>query len=561
MSAELERTWIAFRGFVPDLLIALVILIVGWLLALAIAAAVRWLLDKTTVDDRIAAWISDDPRDRPPVEKIISRIVFWLLMIFVLIVFFQRLRLPLVSSPLSDFVASVFAFLPNLLAAAALLALAWLVATGLRFLVRRVLDATDLDDRLDQQMNDEPEPSTPTALEEDGATAVPARRDRQPVSVSKAISETVYWLTFLLFLPLVLDALELSGLLGPVNTLLAEVLAFLPNLLAAGLILFAGWLVAKILRRVVTNLLAAAGLDRVGDQAGVNRMLGSSRLSGVAGLVVYVLVLVPVLIAALNALGIEAITAPASEMLDRFLTALPRLFAAALVLILAWVVAKLLAGLVSSLLASAGFDSFVERLGFVELREPTGETQVADPADSRLEGTASVPRKPSELAGYAVLVALMLFATIEALSLLDFEILAVMLTELTVFLGNVLLGLLILAIGLYLGQLAARAIRSSNVGDAELLAKVARGAVVVLAGFMALRQMGVAEDIINLAFGLLLGAVAVAVAIAFGIGGRDIAHRYLERWTGRLDERSSSVSPSRPDGSGGTSPPSSPPMA
>jgi len=59
---------------------------------------------------------------------------------------------------------------------------------------------------------------------------------------------------------------------------------------------------------------------------------------------------------------------------------------------------------------------------------------------------------------------------------------------------------------------------------------LARGVILVLAGAMALRQTGVADDIVNLAFGLTLGAVAVAFAVAFGLGGRDMAARTLEEW-------------------------------
>jgi hypothetical protein len=58
----------------------------------------------------------------------------------------------------------------------------------------------------------------------------------------------------------------------------------------------------------------------------------------------------------------------------------------------------------------------------------------------------------------------------------------------------------------------------------------ARVSILVLAGAMALGQMGVASDIINLAFGLLIGAIAVAVALAFGLGGREIAGRELDKW-------------------------------
>ena len=96
-----------------------------------------------------------------------------------------------------------------------------------------------------------------------------------------------------------------------------------------------------------------------------------------------------------------------------------------------------------------------------------------------------------------------------------------------IFAGEVILGLIIFAIGLYLANLAGSVIETSRATHAGVLAVAARVAIIVLAGAMALRQMGVASDIINLAFGLLLGShLAVwAVALAVGLGSRDIAAR------------------------------------
>jgi hypothetical protein len=68
------------------------------------------------------------------------------------------------------------------------------------------------------------------------------------------------------------------------------------------------------------------------------------------------------------------------------------------------------------------------------------------------------------------------------------------------------------------------------VDQPHLLAKAAQAAILVLTGAMALRQIGVANEIINLAFGLLLGAVAFATALAFGLGGREVAGRELKNW-------------------------------
>ncbi|HET8647124.1 MAG TPA: mechanosensitive ion channel, partial [Vicinamibacteria bacterium] len=338
-----------------------------------------------------------------------------------------------------------------------------------------------------------------------------AGRERAQPSLAQTLGEVVYWLVFLLFLPAILSALQLPGLLAPVQGLLDEILAFLPNLAAAALILVVGWFVARIVQRITTGLLAAAGVDRLAERVGVSRVLGTQTLSGVLGLLVFVLIVIPVVIAALNALQLETISQPASNMLNAVLAMIPRVFAAAVILGIAYVVGRLLASLVAGLLAGFGFDTILARLGFT--RQPGPDE-----------------RTPAQIAGYAVLVATLLFAAIEAAEVLGFAVLADIIRDFTVFAGHVLLGLIILAIGIYLANLVAGLVRGSDIEQAGLLATAARVAILVLAAAMALRQMGLANDIINLAFGLLLGAIAVAVALAFGLGSREVAGREVERW-------------------------------
>jgi hypothetical protein len=202
-------------------------------------------------------------------------------------------------------------------------------------------------------------------------------------------------------------------------------------------------------------------------------------------------------------------------MLNTILGAFPDIFAAGLVLAIAYVVGRVVAGLISNLLTGVGFNAILARLGLGK-----------EPAEGE--------RTPSEIVGYLVLVAIMLFATIEATQLLGFSLLAELVTEFTVFASQIILGLIIFAIGLWLSNLAARTIQASQAAQAGLLALAARVSILVLAGAMALRQMGLANEIINLAFGLLLGAIAVAAALAFGLGGRDIAGRQLEGWLGSV---------------------------
>ena len=252
---------------------------------------------------------------------------------------------------------------------------------------------------------------------------------------------------------------------------------------------------------------------------GLRRLILGIYYGVLLGLVVYILILIPVLIAALNALALEAITRPASNMLNVILGAIPAIFAATLVVVIAYVVGRVVAGLITNLLTGVGFNAILARLGLGK-----------EPAEGE--------RTPSEIVGYLVLVLIMLFAAIEASRLLGFVLLADLVAQFTAFAGQVILGLIVFAIGLYLANLAARTVQASGVAQAGLLAMATRVSILVLAGAMALRQMGLANEIINLAFGLLLGAIAVAVALAFGLGGRELAARELEEWLQSVKSRS-----------------------
>ncbi len=480
------------QGRLPQLLMAVGVLVVGWLLALLISLIVRFLLKRTELDNRLASWlVGGEGADEIDVEKWISRIVFWILMLFVAVGFFHVLGLTVITAPLMAFLNRIFEYLPRLIAPVLLLLVAWALATGLRFALRKILTLAKIDERLGEKAE----------LEEG-----------QSISLAKTLSDAVYWLIFLLFLPAILSALDLQGLLHPVQGMVDEFLGFLPNLLAAVVILAVGWLLARVIQRIVSNLLAAVGADRLSEQVGLDKALGETSLSKVLGMLLYVLILIPVLIAALNALHLDAVTEPASRMLSTILEALPLLFGASLLLIIAFFVGRVVSGLVSNLLAGFGFDAMLARAG-IGKAEAEGELRF------------------SSVVGQLALVAIMMFATIEAVRMLGFEMLAQLIAEFMVFAGHVGLGLIIFGIGLYLAQLAARTVSSSATPQAPLLAMASRISILVLAGAMALRQMGLANEIITLAFGLLLGAVAIATALAFGLGGRELAAKTLAEWT------------------------------
>jgi hypothetical protein len=378
--------------------------------------------------------------------------------------------------------------------------------------------------------------------------------------LSDTLGSALYWFIFLLFLPSILSTLGLEGTLRPVQELLNEILAILPDILAAVVIAAAGWLVAQVVRRIVTNLLAASGADSLGTRFGLSRT-GSGSLSAIVGTLVYVLILIPVAIAALNALQIDAISEPAIAMLNQILDALPKIFTAALILVIAYVLGRFVSDLVTNVLTSVGFNRVFQWLGLPspsairtedEIPGPPpppeavgGIPQQTPPDESLSPGTlptserpepprgevGGIPRRtPSELMGIIVLVGIMLFGAVAAVNVLQIEALTAIISGLVLISGQILAGLIIFAIGLFLANLTFNLIVSAGNRQSRILGQTARIAIIAFSAALALQQIGIAPEIVNLAFGLLLGAIAVAIALAFGLGGRDIAAGQLREW-------------------------------
>ncbi len=495
-------TW--FTVHFPVILGAIAILVVGWLIALILAAIVRGVFRRTHTGTKIARWVKgDEEAADSEANKWAGRVIYYLAMFFVLVAFFQYLGLTLIAEPLNVFLMGIFAYAPRLLGAAVLLLVAWFLATLLRMVLYRILQGVKIDERLAGHVEEEKDTT------EEGV---------EKVSLSQTVSNVVYWVVFLFFLPAILSVLNLEGLLVPVQGMLETLLTYLPNILGALLILLVGWLGAKILQRLVINLLSGLGLDRVSEKANVSSVLGAIKPSAIIGLIVYVMVLVFAVIGALNALALEAITAPASNMIALILQALPAIFAAGLILVIALLVGRLLASLASNLLATVGFNDLLVRLGF---------------SQAKLEQQKS----PSEIVGYLVLVAIMLFAAIEAASLLGFVVLADLIAQLTVLLGRVVVSVIIFGIGLYLAGVAKEVVLASGGPHADFLAKLTRIGILILAGSIALRQVGVANEIIVIAFGVLLGAVALTGVVAFGLGGRELAAKELSEWVEKAKKK------------------------
>ncbi|MDH0030834.1 MULTISPECIES: mechanosensitive ion channel [unclassified Acinetobacter] len=455
------------------ILAAIVILLLGWIIALIVAAGVKKLLQKLNTNHRLSSATGHTPN----IENLISKLVFWFVIILAVVGALNVLNISGVSDPFSNMVGRILAFIPNLLAAVAVGFIGWIVAGLVKAGLTNVLARTEMDEKLSNEVG--------------------------VGSLSSNIGEIFYWLVLLLFLPIVLSILGLTGLLIPVQNMVNEAVAYLPNLFIAGVIIFVGYILAKIVRGIVEGLSNSLGLQTQAEKIGLFK---NSNVSKFLGSFVFAIIIITALIVAFEALGIEAISQPATTMLNQIMYAIPQIIAAGLILIVAYVVSRFVGRLVAELVSGAGVDEIPMKL---DVQRFLGQTRVSD------------------IIGCLIVFFTMLFAVSEAADRLDLEQVSVLIAMFIQFGASILLGAVILVVGFWLANVVANVVQRGEYNSSRWLGNLVRILIMGLVIAMGLRAMGIADSIVNLAFGLTLGSVAVAFALAFGLGGRQPAERLL----------------------------------
>ncbi len=390
---------------------------------------------------------------------------------------------------------------PKVLIALLILVATWLVARAVKWVLQRAIDRTPLLKK--------------------HVTGAPGETVGHQLGT---IAKLIIWLVGIMA---ALQFLGFPQVLAPINELVTDIFAFLPRLIGAGLIFFVGLIVARIVKQLVETVLTAANIDGfmarigIGDVGGTVRTdpnavppgaaPGATRasLARAAGVLVYALIIIPVAIAALQVLGIEAISGPAIAMLNQILAAIPRVLAAALWIGIAFIAARFLKTIIEAILPPTGFDQAIMSTGVL-------------PANAR----------PSRIVANIALIAIILAASIEAAQQLGGGTIAIFLAQVTELGGKVIFGTLIIVVGIFLARIIANLV-GSGTGEGGFAQTIVRYAIIALFTAIGLTFMGLADQIVVLAFGLILGSAAVATALAFGLGGRDAAAQILERWADR----------------------------
>lgn len=323
-------------------------------------------------------------------------------------------------------------------------------------------------------------------------------------SVGMSLGKIVSLLVWLFGLIAILNVLNLGNVTGPVQTLLNDVMGFIPNITGAAIIFFVGSMIAKIVKQIVETAMMTVNFDRWANKGGVEQVTGNASISKTIGTVVYVLIIVPVAIAALQALQISSISDPLVGMLQTILNAIPNIIGAAIILGLGYALARWVSGIVEDLLPGLGVDRSVAAMGILP------------------EGTTI-----SAVVGKVAMIAIMLVSAIAATRLLNFPELTALVNEVLTLGGSVIFGGVIIAVGFLIANLLARLVGgAAGEGIGPMVVKYA---TIVLFVAMGLKYMGIADSIIEMAFGALVVGGAAAGALAFGLGGRDAAAKALAK--------------------------------
>ncbi|MBP6496377.1 MAG: mechanosensitive ion channel [Psychrobacter sp.] len=475
----------SFNGYlggpIGSIIGAILIFIIGWLVALGIAALVRGVLSKINLNQRM----NSSTGKSYDLEGIISKIVFWFIFVIAISGALSQLNLNSISAPFANMVNQVLTFIPNLIAAIAVGVIGWVIATVARTAINAALSKTSMDERLSAKAGVKP--------------------------MSSTIADMVYWFILLVVLTMVLGQLELDGLFAPLTNMVDKIFSFIPNILIAAVVFVVGYIIAKVVRGIVTNLVSTFDVQKLATKAGLSEQ---NSLPNIAGSLAFLVVIIPTIIAALNALKIDVIARPATNMLNKIMEALPNIFMAIAILVVTFYVVRMVANIIKGLLENTQINQLPAKVG---LQQTMGNKKVSD------------------LVGYAIVFFAMLFASIAAADLLGFEPISAIIGMFIAFGANIILGAVILFIGFWLANIIAGVVERSEQGS-QFLANIVRVLIMGLVLAMGLKAMGIADSIVNLAFGLTLGAVAVAFALSFGLGGQEAAARLLRKMQDKMDK-------------------------
>jgi hypothetical protein len=377
----------------------------------------------------------------------------------------------------TNFLKSVTTYLPGVLGAIFVLLIGLLIASGARKILVRILKK-----------------------------ALANNKFFSDNSLMDAIGNLVYYLIVLMVLMVVLEMMGVSNVLDPLKNMVNKFASFIPNIVGAGVIAYVGYILANLVAGFVS--LSSSFFDKITEKV---RLSSEINLLAIARQVVFLVIFIPILIAALDALNIEAISGPAKQMLNTLMNAIPNIIGAILIMTAFYFVAKYVSQLLKDILQSSNVDALAAKLNM-----------------NAIFGDAfSLSALIANIIFFFIIFA-GLVASFEKLGLVQLTGILNLVMEIS---GKIAFGLAIIVLGTFASNLIFGALAKGE--NNQFMASIARVGAMSLFVAIGLRSMGIADEIVNLAFGLLLGAVAVAIAVSFGLGGRETAAKFWDDFYNR----------------------------
>ncbi|MFD0798634.1 mechanosensitive ion channel [Maribacter chungangensis] len=372
-------------------------------------------------------------------------------------------------------------FLPSTIGALLILIIGWFIAGFLKRIITKLVRKTGVDQRM--------------------------KSDK--ITISTFMGKLVYFLAMIFVFMLVLEKLGMQSVLDPVKNLLNGFLAYIPNIIGAGLIGYIGYMLATM----VSELVGLSGdtiksfVPKLGISEGFD-------LVGILKKVVFIFIFIPLLISALNILNMDTISAPATAILTQFFAAVPKVLLAAFILVLFTLGGRFISQILKDILEKMNLDKLANQLHLGDVTK-----------------TANLSKSIANIAYFFIFI----FGLLTALEKLEFAQLTEIINTVTAISGKILFGLAIILIGNWVSVLARNTFGKNE--SNTFVASIIRTAILAIFLAIGLKTMGMADDIIDMAFGITLGTIALTIALSFGLGGREAAGKQmgkiLEKFNGK----------------------------
>ncbi len=380
----------------------------------------------------------------------------------------------------------------SVISAALILVIAFVVASIVKSLVLKLLGKGKLNDFFSKLDSAEGE-------------------ENKSGNTKEFIGKLIYLLVFLLFVPGIFSALGMREVSTPITNLLNIVWGYVPNVVAAVIVLVIGFFIARLVRQLLVHVFDKLSINKLQEKAGIE-VKNADKLSNTLAYIVYVLILIPMVVMALDVLNISVISAPAVRMLNLIFEFIPNIFVGLVIIVIGCMIGKFVGQIVTRLIASAGLDAKL----------------------TKLIDNGKYNFSLSKFAGNIVYAVVIIFFVVEGVNVLKLDVLTDIGSAIIGYMPAVLSAILIFAVCFFASSIAEKALRKNGF---TAYAVVAKCAILTVGAFMVLSQLGIAESIVNTAFKLIMAAVAIAFAIAFGVGGKTFATNALSKLENNLEKK------------------------